>query len=188
MVGQAGNGVETLQLAVNLKPDVIVLDIMMSDINGIELTRLVRKQSPQINVVMLSMYSDEAYVRESIRAGAKGYVLKESPVEELIMAVKQAAAGQHYLCKAIPAHLGEYCLVKGAMNASDSHGILTPREQQVLYLLAKGCTNEEIASRLLISRRTAEGHCASIMHKLGAKNRAEVIHYALKQPDLPKSL
>ena len=163
-VGEAATGPEAVDLAERLRPDVLVLDLMMPGRTGLEVVGEVVRRSPQTRVVVLSMHSNEAYVVAALRAGASGYVLKDSGSEELVRAIRAAAAGQRYL----GSPLGGY------------HD-LTPREREVLRLTAEGRSGSEIAKQLFISPRTVESHRASLMRKLGVRNQKELIRYAVER-------
>jgi len=185
LVGEAGDGLETVQLVERLRPDVLVLDLMMPGLNGLEVTRQVGKRSPQTQVVILSMHANEAYVLEALRNGAVGYVLKDASVTELVQAVREVTAGRRYLSpplseRAIDAYVGR------AKEATlDRYETLTDREREVLHLVAEGCTNAAIAARLSISPRTAETHRANMMRKLGLHTQTDLIRYALRRGIIP---
>jgi two-component system response regulator NreC len=185
LVGEAADGLETLRLAERLQPDVLVLDIMMSNVNGLEVARQVRRRSPRTRVVILSMYSDEAYVVEALRAGAAAYVLKDAGAEELVRAIHEAAADRRYLSSPLSEHaLGEY-MQKAQGTAPEPYHTLTSRERQVFQLTAEGQGRTEIAQRLFISPRTVESHRANVMRKLGVRNLKELIRYAVERGILP---
>src|SRR5262249_2343245 len=147
----------------------------------------VRRRSPHTQVVILSMHSDAAYVAEALRAGAVGYVVKDAGVEELLRAVRAAAAGQRYLSPALSeTALGGYALrAEGAGVPADPYETLTAREREVLQLTAEGHSGAAIAGRLFISPRTVETHRANLMRKLGLRNQKELIRYALQRPTTP---
>jgi len=175
VIGEAKDGLETVKMVERLKPDVLVTDLMMPGINGIEVTRQVSKRYPGTNVVVLSMYADEAYVLEALRAGAKAYVLKESSPEELTIAVKEVAAGNHYLGSSLSQRAIEAYTRQSESAIIDPYDTLTTREREVLHLVAQGCANIEICSRLFISRRTVEIHRANMMRKLHLHGQTELI-------------
>lgn len=163
-----------------LRPDVLVVDMMMGGMNGIEVTRYVRKASPKTCVVVLSMHADEGYVLESLRAGAMAYVLKDSIADELLHAMREAVLGRRYLSHPLSEQAIEGYLQKEEGTALKPHERLTVREREVLHMLAQGLSNEEIAARLSVSRRTVEAHRAHVMHKLGVHNQVQLLRYAIQ--------
>jgi DNA-binding NarL/FixJ family response regulator len=185
VVGEAGDGLEATQLVERLQPDVLVLDLMMPSLNGLEVTRQVSQRSPQTHVVILSMHPNEAYVLEALRAGAAAYVLKESTSAELVRAVREAVAGGRYLSPPLSERAIEVYMQKAESAALDPYETLTAREREVLHLVAEGHTNAEIADRLFISRRTVETHRANLMRKLGLRTQTDLISYALRRGILP---
>jgi len=184
VVGESGDGLETVRLVGELKPDVLILDLKMPGLNGLEVTRRVKRVSPLTRVIILSIYGDKNHVIEAFKSGAWGYVLKEANVDELIRAVKQVIAGRRYLCQSLSELVIDY-ISSGEGKAEDPYELLTPREREILYLVAQGMTNSEIASKLYISRRTVETHRANLMRKLGLKNQAELIRFAIRRGILP---
>ena len=185
IIAEAGDGLETVRLVESLQPNVLVLDLMMGGINGLEVTRQVSKRSPGTSVVILSMYGNEGYVLEALRAGAKAYVLKESTSDELIHAIREAAADRRYLGPPISERAIETYIQKTGDAMLDRYDTLTTREREVLHLAAQGCSNAEIAARLYISHRTVEIHRANMMHKLNLRTQAHLIRYALQRGILP---
>jgi two-component system response regulator NreC len=185
VVSEAGDGLEAAQLVERLQPDVLVLDLMMPGLNGLEVTRQVSQRSPRTHVVILSMHPNEAYVLEALRAGAAAYVLKESTSAELVRAVREAVAGRRYLSPPLSEHAIEAYMQKAESAALDPYETLTTREREVLHLVAEGHTNAEIAERLFISRRTVETHRANLMRKLGLRTQTALISYALQRRILP---
>lgn len=187
VIGEVGNGSEVTRLVERLRPDVLVLDLMMPGLNGLEVTRHVRKRSPTTAVVILSMHRDESYVLEALKNGAAGYVLKDSSAEELVRAVHEAAQNRRYLSPPLSDSAIE-AYIKGARTeASDSYDSLTSREREVLQLAAEGYTNHEIGKRLFISPRTVEIHRANMMEKLSLRSQTDLIRYALKRGILPEN-
>ena len=181
VLGDATDGLEACALVERFRPDVLVLDVMMPGLGGLEVTRRVGKISPRTRVVILSMHDEHSYVREAFKSGASAYVLKRSATEELVRAIEQVANGQRYVSpEATPADL-EASYGVGGEAGSDPYERLTPRERDVLQLAAEGCDRGRIAQRLYISRRTAEAHRASAMRKLGLRNKNELIRYAIKR-------
>jgi two-component system response regulator NreC len=178
VVGEAGNAKDAIFRARALKPDVILLDVVMPGESGIDVLPQLKKESPETRVLVLSMQDDPSYVREAFAAGASGYVLKEAADEEVVAAVREVAGGGRYVHPALGARL---IAAEAAERAAAEADPLSDREREVLRLLALGHTNQEIAERLYISVRTAESHRAHIMQKLRLTTRAELVRYALSQ-------
>jgi two-component system, NarL family, response regulator NreC len=177
-VGEAGNLQDAVFRTRSLKPDVILMDVVMPGESGIEATPEVLKEHPDAKVLVLSMQDDPAYVREAFAAGASGYVLKEAADEEVVGAVREVAGGGSYVHPALGARLVVADAEERARAEADP---LTDREREVLRLLALGHTNQEIAKTLYLSVRTVETHRAHIMQKLRLSNRAELVRYAMEQ-------
>jgi two-component system response regulator NreC len=178
VVGEAGNAKDAVFRARALKPDVILLDVVMPGESGIDVLPSLLKESPETKVLVLSMQDDPSYVREAFAAGASGYVLKEAADEEVVTAVREVAGGGRYVHPALGARL---VAAEAAERAAAEADPLSEREREVLRLLALGHTNQEIAEKLYISVRTAESHRAHIMQKLRLSTRAELVRYALAQ-------
>jgi two-component system, NarL family, response regulator NreC len=176
VVGEAGNAKDAIFRARALKPDVMLLDVVMPGESGIEVLPKLLKESPDTKVLVLSMQDDPSYVREAFAAGASGYVLKEAADEEVVAAVREIAAGGHYVHPALGARM---VAAEAQERAAAEADPLSDREREVLRLLALGHTNQEIAEQLYISVRTAESHRAHIMQKLRLGTRAELVRYAL---------
>ena len=176
VVGEAGNAKDAIFRARALKPDVILLDVVMPGESGIEVLPKLLTESPDTKVLVLSMQDDPSYVREAFAAGARGYVLKEAADEEVVSAVREIAAGGRYVHPALGARMVAADADERAAAEADP---LSEREREVLRLLALGHTNQEIAEQLYISVRTAESHRAHIMQKLRLSTRAELVRYAL---------
>lgn len=179
VVGEAADGEHGLQLAGKLLPDILLLDIGLPGIDGIEATRQLKKTHSQIKVLILSLYEDEKLLREAIKAGASGYVIKRAAEEELLAAIKAVARGDMYIHPAITRLLISDLnpivhLERGALES------LTPRELEIMRYLIRGYTNRQIAEDLFISIRTVESHRASLLGKLGLKNRVELVEFAKK--------
>jgi two-component system, NarL family, response regulator NreC len=177
-VGEAGNMQDAVLRARSLKPDVILMDVVMPGASGIEATPAVLKEAPGANVLVLSMQDDPSYVREAFAAGASGYVLKEAADEEVVGAVREVAGGGSYVHPTLGARLVAAEVEERARADADP---LTEREREVLRLLALGHTNQEIAGTLFLSVRTVETHRAHIMQKLQLSTRAELVRYAMEQ-------
>src|SRR5205823_1311354 len=178
VVGEAGNGKDAIFAVRALKPDVILLDVVMPGESGIDVLPSLLKESPQTKVLVLSMQDDPSYVREAFAAGASGYVLKEAADEEVVAAVREIADGGRYVHPTLGARL---VAADAEARAAAEADPLSEREREVLRLLALGHTNQEIAKMLYISVRTAETHRAHIMQKLRLSTRAELVRYALAQ-------
>jgi DNA-binding NarL/FixJ family response regulator len=181
VIGEAGDGLEAVRLVERLNPNVLVLDLMMPGINGLEVTRQLKKSSLQTGIVILSMYADEAYVLGALGNGASAYVLKDSNASDLVHAVREVAAGRRYLSPPLSDRAIEVYQETAKATVIDKYETLTTREREVLHLSAEGCTSSEIASRLGISARTAETHRTHLMSKLGLHTQVELIRYALRR-------
>jgi DNA-binding NarL/FixJ family response regulator len=185
IVGVAADGLETVGLTERLKPDVLVLDLMMPGLSGLEVLRILRERSPQTRIVILSMHSSSAFVVQALQNGAAGYVLKESTEENLVHAVREAAAGRRFLSPPVTEIAINTYIEQSKTGPFDPHETLTPRQREVLQLAAEGKTNAEIAERLNISQRTVENHRATLMHRLGLRNQTELIRYAIRRGLIP---
>ncbi|MBI3301004.1 MAG: response regulator transcription factor [Deltaproteobacteria bacterium] len=185
LIGETGDGLEAVRLVERLQPDVLVLDLSLPSLHGLEVIREVRKHSLQTRVVILSMYSSDAYVLQALKNGAAGYVLKDSNAAILIQAIREVAAGRRYLCPELSARVID-AYVDHAIDATpDKYESLTTREREVLHLVAEGYANAQIAARLFLSPRTVETHRANLMRKLGLRNHIDLVHYALRRGILP---
>jgi len=185
LVDEAGDGLEAVQLVERLRPDVLVLDLMMPGLSGMEVTREVSKRSPETRVIILSMHANEAYVLEALRNGAVGYVLKDSSADELVQAVREVVAGRRFLSSPLSERAIDAYVSKAQQAPLDRYETLTAREREVLHLVAEGHTNAEIADRLSISSRTAETHRANMMRKLNLQGQTDLIRYALRRGIIP---
>jgi two-component system, NarL family, response regulator NreC len=185
VVAEAGDGLEAVKLVERLKPHVLIVDLMMPGLNGLEVARQVSHHSPQTRIIVLSMYGNEPYVLEALRNGAVGYVLKDADAAELLRAVHEVVAGRRYLSPPLSEHAIEAYLQKAQDAVLDRYETLTTREREVLQLAAEGRTNADIAAVLYVSPRTVETHRAHLMHKLGLRTQADLIRYALKRGILP---
>lgn len=180
VVAESGDGLETVRLVERLKPDLLLLDLMMPGLSGLEVLRVVRQRSPQTRVLVLSMYSSNAFVAEALKCGATGYVLKGCTEEDLVIAVRDSAAGRRYLSPPVTDIALDAYIELTRSGPIDPHETLTPREREVLQLAAEGKTNAEMAGRLFISPRTVENHRASLMRKLGLQNHSDLVRHALR--------
>jgi len=185
IVGEASDGLQAVQLTEKFKPKVLIVDIMMPDLNGLEVLRQVKDRSPATCCVVLSMQSADVYVVEALKAGALGYVLKETGPSELVNAVQQVIEGKRYLSPRLSERLIDVLLQKTQEITRDPYETLTNREREILQMAAEGLTSSAIAKRLSISPRTAELHRGRMMDKLGLNNQTELICYALKRGILP---
>jgi DNA-binding NarL/FixJ family response regulator len=179
VVGEAENGEQVLQLTGQLQPDMVLLDIGIPGIDGIEATRRLKRINPDIRVLILTVYEEESLLREAIRAGASGYLLKRAAEEELIAAIHAVWRGDLYLHPAITRLLLKD-LSPGPSSKKEALDELTPREREVMGYIIRGFTSRQIAETLYISLRTVEGHRASLFGKLGLKNRLELVEFAEK--------
>jgi two-component system response regulator NreC len=183
IAGEASTGEQALEMAVRLKPDIVVMDITLPDLSGIEVTRRLKRLQPDIPIVALTIHEDEQYFFEMLQAGAAGYVPKRAAPEDLIYAIRAAHAGEIYLYPSLAKALVSDFISRSADEAEQAAlgESLTPREQEVLELLAEGLSNEEIADRLVISRHTVARHRENLMRKLGLHNRSELVKYAIRK-------
>jgi DNA-binding NarL/FixJ family response regulator len=182
VVAEAADGLETLRLFESARPDVAILDIAMPRLNGIEVTTRLLKLAPSLRVVILSMYADESYVVRALAAGAKAYLLKEATEDDLVRAVRAVAAGKSFFSPAVSRVLLEdYVRQLKQRGMEDSYHLLTDREREVLQLLAEGRSNKEVAAVLGVGLSTVETHRANLMQKLGLRNTAEIVLYAVRK-------
>jgi DNA-binding NarL/FixJ family response regulator len=176
IVAEAGNGREAVEAAEKLRPDIVVMDVAMPELNGIEATRRITEASPHTRVLALSMHKDSVYVREILRAGARGYLLKDSPAGDLVSAVRAVASGEGYLSPAVSnAVLDDY-----RRHVTNPIDLLTSREREVLQMLAEGKTNKEIAGVLSLSVYTVDAHRGRIMEKLNLHSINELVRFAVR--------
>ncbi len=181
VVGEASNGREALELVERLKPDVVVLDIAMPVTNGVEAARLIRQQFPECNILILSMHKDAPYVRETLRAGAKGYLLKDAIDKDLVTAVRAVARGEGFLSPAVSSTV----LEDYQKHVTDPLDQMTPRERQLLQMLAEGKTSKDIATELDISVYTVDAHRSRIMKKLKLRTIGELVRFAIQRGLIP---
>jgi len=176
VVGEAANGREAIDLAGKIKPDIVVMDVAMPELNGIEATRRMVAANSRIKILVLSMHKEAVYVREILRAGARGYILKDAIDTELLSAVRSVAKGDGYISPAVSgALLNDY-----RKDVTDPVDLLSNREREVLQLIAEGKTNKEIANKLNLSVYTVDSHRGKIMEKLNLHNTGELVRFALK--------
>lgn len=182
VIGESGDGREAVRLAEALQPNVVIMDISMPQLNGIEAAKQIVKASPRTHIIILSMHSDETYLIRALQAGVKGYLLKESAEEDLIRAVRTVAQGKTFFSPAVTnALLADYMRDMQQRNLRDSYDLLTEREREVLQLLAEGRSNKEAATVLDVSTNTVETHRTNLMQKLGLHNTAEIVLYAVRK-------
>ncbi len=177
IAGEACDGRQAVELAEQLRPDVVVMDVAMPGLNGIEATRRICESSPRTRVLALSMHRDSVYVREILRAGARGYLLKDAFDADLVAAVRAVARGEGYIAPAV----ADSVLVDYRQHVTDPVDLLTPREREVLQLIAEGKTNKEIASLLNLSVYTVDAHRGRIMEKLNLHSTGELVRFALRK-------
>ena len=182
VVGESENGRNTVDLAASLKPDVIVMDIGMPVLNGIEATKTIATEQPNTAVIILSMHADESYVMRALKAGARGYLLKDSAPGDLINAIQAVSQNKSFFSPKVSRILSEdYVRLLKQKGGVDSYDLLTSREQEILQLLAEGKANKEVAADLNISPYTVETHRKHILEKLNLHNPAELILYAVRK-------
>ena len=181
VVGEASDGLEAVSLAERLKPDVLVLDLMMPGLGGNEVTEQVVKRSPNTRVVLLSMHVNEAHVLEALRKGASGFVRKDATAADLIRAIRDVAGGHLYLSPPFSDKAIQAYRQRAEAAATDPYDSLSAREKEVLHLAAEGLGNTELGRRLGISPRTAETHRAHVMRKLGLHRQVDLVRYALRR-------
>ena len=175
VVGEAANGREAVELAAKLRPDIVLMDVQMPELNGIEATKKMVAANPRIRILALSMHKESVYVREILRAGARGYILKDAIDTELLTAVRSVANGDGYISPAVAGALDDQ-----AKDANDPVGLLSTREREVLLLIADGKTNKEIATKLNLSVYTVDSHRGKIMEKLNLHSAGELVRFAMK--------
>jgi len=181
VVGEAVNGREALKCAIELSPDLVVMDISMPEMNGVEATERLRKECPQIKIIALTIYEDISYLRQLLKAGASGYVIKRAVVEELVHAVRICAAGGSYIEPTLAGQVVSTYINRGSGLGGPSQGELSDRETQVLRLVAFGYSNKEIGAKLGISVKTVETYKVRLMGKLNLRSRVEMVRFALRQ-------
>jgi DNA-binding NarL/FixJ family response regulator len=185
VVGETPDGLQVADLVERTSADVLVVDLVMPGLGGLDVAREVTRRSPKTRIVILSMHSGEAFVLQALRNGAAGYVLKESTGAELVQAILHVLDGRPYLSPPLSAKAIDSYVARARRGDVDIYEMLTTREREVLHLAAEGLSNPAIGERLGISPRTAETHRAHVMQKLGLRNRADLVVYALKRGLLP---
>jgi DNA-binding NarL/FixJ family response regulator len=185
ILGLATDGLEAIRLTEGLKPNVLVLDLMIPGLSGLEALRIVRERSPRTRIVIFSMHASCAFVAQALQNGATGYVLKGASEENLVRAVREAAAGRRFLSAPVTDIAINAYIEQTKAGSFDLHDTLTPRQREVLQLAAEGKTNAEIGVRLNISQRTVENHRAALMQRLGLQNHTELIRHAIRHGLIP---
>ena len=182
VIGEAADGLEALRLCGELSPDLLIIDISMPLMNGIEVASRAQKLEPAPAVIILSMHADESYIMRALAAGARGYLVKDATDEDLMPAVRAVAAGKPFFSPTVAAVLMEdYVRQLRARGLSDSYELLTDREREILQLLAEGRSNKEVAALLDVGLSTVETHRANLMQKLNLHNTAEIVLYAVRK-------
>lgn len=182
VIAETGDGLDALQLTEKHKPDVLIVDMMMPGLSGLEVARQTKRVSPATRTIILSMYDAESYVVESLHAGVIGYVLKKSSSQELVFAIRQALAGNLYLSSSLNERaIQAYIQRSEQSRLEDPYATLTAREREIFQLAAEGLSNPQIAERLSISPRTVEMHRGNLMKKLGLKSQTDLVKFAVRR-------
>lgn len=181
VVGEAGDGLAALRVIDQTRPDMVIADITMPGLNGLDMTMEISRKFPGTKVIVLSMYNNEAFVSEALRNGAQGYVIKDSALTELVQAAREVAAGGRYLSPAIAKSVVAPNSSGTGEQSCQLYRKLTAREREVFQLVAEGLSNNDVGKRLFISPRTVEIHRAAVMKKLGLKNHIALVTYAVKR-------
>jgi two-component system, NarL family, response regulator NreC len=182
IIGEAANGREAVTMAAALSPQIVILDVGMPILNGIDAAEQILKANSQIGVILLTMHADESYLLRALHVGVKGYLLKESAEDDLLLAIRAVANGKPFFSRAInDVLLEDYMRVLKQQGLSDTFDLLTTREKEVLQLLAEGKTNKEVATLLDVSPYTVESHRTKLMQKLNVHNTAEIVLYAVRK-------
>ena len=181
VIGEAQNGREAVQLAIDLSPDLVIMDVTMPNLNGIDATRVITSNSKAVKVIALSMYSDKQFVQGMMQAGASGYLLKDCAFDELVNAIRVVSAGETYLSPGIAGIVVQDYVNKLSNSAFSASTILTKREREVLQLISEGKSTKLIATQLNVSIKTVETHRRQMMEKLGIRNVAGLTKYAIRE-------
>ena len=189
IVAEVSDGHEAIDAADRLRPDIVIMDLSMPRLNGCDATRQIRARFPAVRVIILSAYGDASAVGQAIAAGASGFIIKRSDVDELVLALQLVTSGNTYFSHELAEQMDLAEIAYAARTGAESHQGLTDREREILQLIAEGHTMKEIADILVISPKTVEGHNGHIMAKVGARNRADLVRYAigagLIRPEMP---
>jgi len=186
VVGEAADGIEAVALAERLRPDVLIVDLMLPSLSGVEVIREVAKRMPHTHIVALSMHTNESYVLAALKNGAEAYVLKVARSSEMVHAVREVLAGHRYLSPPLSQYALDAYIEKAKGAPLDRYETLTTREREVLHLVAQGISTIAIAERLVLSPRTVESHRTNLMRKLGLRTQTDLIRYALKRGIIPQ--
>jgi two-component system, NarL family, response regulator NreC len=185
VVGEAADGLQAVDLVDRLQPDVLIVDLMLPSLSGLEVIRQVSKRVPRMHIVALSMHANESYVLAALRNGAEAYVLKDASSTEIIQAVREVVAGRRYLSPPLSQYALDAYIQKAKGAPLDPYETLTTREREVLHLAVQGESNPAIAERLALSPRTVETHRTNLMRKLGLRSQTDLIRYALQRGIIP---
>lgn len=178
VVGEARDGAAAVDLAAALRPDVVLMDVTMPQLDGVEATRLIKARMPDIRIVMLTMHADQDVLAEAIRAGANGYLVKDCSTDEIALAIETVANGETALSPRLAASM--LAEVRKDEESSANQRVITKREEEVLQLIADGCSTPEVAEQLFISQKTVKNHLASIYQKLDARDRTQAVLAAVR--------
>jgi DNA-binding NarL/FixJ family response regulator len=187
-VGEAGEGRLALDLVAREHPDVLVVDLIMPGMPGLDVVRAVNEHFPSVRIVVVSLLSAEEYVVSALRQGAHGYVLKDAGTDVLAQAIRTVCAGRRYLCSPLSERSIEVYLNASQSEALDLYDVLAPREREILQLVAEGCTSAAIAEKLFLSVRTVENYRAGIMRKMGFRHHTDLVRFAIRHNLLPPDL
>lgn len=180
VVGEASDGAEAVDMAADLVPDIILMDVTMPELDGVEATRLVKAANPAIRVIMLTMHADQEVLAAAIRSGASGYLVKDCSTEEIADAIRSAVSGETTLSPALAASMLNEVRKLDPPEQPEEDRVVTKREEEVLQLIADGCSTPEVAERLYISQKTVKNHLASIYQKLDARDRTQAVLQAVR--------
>jgi len=181
VVGEAGDGIEAISKTAELKPDVILMDFAMPNLNGLQATLEIKKNNPKVKILILTMYETGPHVYQILRAGASGYILKKAPTKELISAIEAVFLGEAFLCPSVAKQVLDDYLERAEASEEEAHGELTKRELELIGLIAEGKSNKEIANLLSISVHTVQTHRLNLMKKLDVHDRTQLVRYAIRR-------